>query len=410
MIVIFGAFGLAACLLNKRQNIVFIAITFLVFIAISVLFHFGLLDNLAINQYRESWYIVAISTQGMAILFMLIINIIFNNINDQLTEIEKTSKIIKAKNMALADANIKMQQLFADIKKEQNLINSIFDSIPGYLYVYDENERLIKWNKKHETMTGFTAEELSSMTLEKWFDQEDIVKVRAAVRDVFEKGFGEVEAQLILKNGQTMMTHSSGAPLILDGKKYFAGIGIDVTERKQMEAEIEHRAMQNRTMMETTQDGFCAVDFTGQLTDVNQAYCKMTGYTKEELLGIKIGELDVLDSPQETAERIKGIIENGSALFETRHKKKDGSFLDIEVSATLVDQDEVIFVFCRNITERKKMEHEIRQSEERFQLLFNKAPLGYQSLDSEGCFIEVNQKWLDTLGYSKEEVIGKMVW
>ncbi|MDP3387458.1 MAG: PocR ligand-binding domain-containing protein [Eubacteriales bacterium] len=62
---------------------------------------------------------------------------------------------------------------------------------------------------------------------------------------------------------------------------------------------------------------------------------------------------------------------------------------------------------AQDITERKKMEHQIKQSEERFQLLFNKAPLGYQSLDFEGCFIDVNQKWLETLGYSKEEVIGK---
>ncbi len=62
---------------------------------------------------------------------------------------------------------------------------------------------------------------------------------------------------------------------------------------------------------------------------------------------------------------------------------------------------------AQDITERKKIEHEIKQNEERFQLLFNNAPLGYQSLDFDGCFIEVNQKWLDTLGYSKEEVIGK---
>ncbi len=55
----------------------------------------------------------------------------------------------------------------------------------------------------------------------------------------------------------------------------------------------------------------------------------------------------------------------------------------------------------------KQVEEALRFSEERYQLLFNKAPLGYQSLDFEGCFIEVNQQWLDTLGYIREEVIGK---
>ncbi len=62
---------------------------------------------------------------------------------------------------------------------------------------------------------------------------------------------------------------------------------------------------------------------------------------------------------------------------------------------------------AQDITERKKVENEIKHSEEKFQLLFNKAPLGYQSLDFEGRFIDVNQKWLDLFGYEQEEVIGK---
>lgn len=62
---------------------------------------------------------------------------------------------------------------------------------------------------------------------------------------------------------------------------------------------------------------------------------------------------------------------------------------------------------AQDITEYKRIEVKTKQSEEKFQILFNQAPLGYQSLDFEGRFIEVNQKWLDTLGYRKDEVIGK---
>lgn len=61
---------------------------------------------------------------------------------------------------------------------------------------------------------------------------------------------------------------------------------------------------------------------------------------------------------------------------------------------------------ARDITERIKQEKELRLSEERFSALFQQAPLGYQSLDEDGCFIEVNQAWLDTLGYERHEVIG----
>ena len=61
----------------------------------------------------------------------------------------------------------------------------------------------------------------------------------------------------------------------------------------------------------------------------------------------------------------------------------------------------------RNLKDLKESQRIAHESEEKFQLLFNQAPLGYQSLDQEGRFIEVNQKWLDTLGYAREEVIGK---
>jgi len=73
------------------------------------------------------------------------------------------------------------------------------------------------------------------------------------------------------------------------------------------------------------------------------------------------------------------------------------------------DRGQIVSIWgaAQDISHSKKIETELRESQERFQLLFNKAPLGYQSLDANGRFIEVNQQWLDTLGYSREEVIGK---
>ena len=75
-------------------------------------------------------------------------------------------------------------------------------------------------------------------------------------------------------------------------------------------------------------------------------------------------------------------------------KSKSGKIIGI--IGTIVD-----------ISELKLAELALRESETKFQLLFDQAPLGYQSLDSEGRVIEVNQQWLDLLGYTREEVIGK---
>ena len=95
LLVIYSTFGLASCILSKRQNIFFIFISLFIFIVISVLLHLGLLDHLAIDRYRESWYIVAISVQSMGTLFVLIINNLFSNIEKQIDEIEKSAKLIE---------------------------------------------------------------------------------------------------------------------------------------------------------------------------------------------------------------------------------------------------------------------------------------------------------------------------
>ncbi len=125
LIVIFSAFGIAACLLNKRQNIIFIYISLLVFIVISVFLYLGFLDNLAIYQYRETWYIVAISTQSMGTLFVLIINNLFSNIEKQIEERE----IIAKKNEFLANHDYLTglyNRRFLDVEFEQRVRSGDF--------------------------------------------------------------------------------------------------------------------------------------------------------------------------------------------------------------------------------------------------------------------------------------------
>ena len=127
------------------------------------------------------------------------------------SEKQSTVRMVKKKTANLKDVKEELQ-------REQTILEAIFDSIPGYLYVYDYSGKLIKWNKQYETMTGYSAEELSHMTFEDWFGQEDLGRVKAAVRNVFEKGYGEVEAQLILKNEKKMMIRANGVLLMINGQ------------------------------------------------------------------------------------------------------------------------------------------------------------------------------------------------
>ena len=94
---------------------------------------------------------------------------------------------------------------------------------------------------------------------------------------------------------------------------------------------------QYTTIVETALDGFWIIDLKGRFLDVNDSYCKMTGYTREELLTMSIPDIEALEEPGETAEHIKKIIEQGYDRFETCHKCKDGKTIQCEVSAKYSD-------------------------------------------------------------------------
>jgi PAS domain S-box-containing protein len=125
---------------------------------------------------------------------------------------------------------------------------------------------------------------------------------------------------------------------------------IDTTERKRAEEEI-------KTIISTAIDGFWLTDKDGRFLDVNDAYCKLVGYSREELLSMSVRDIEAIETTEDTVQHIKKIVELGSDRFETRHRCKDGKVVDIEVSANYMDiRGGRFFVFLRDITGRKQLD------------------------------------------------------
>ncbi|WP_243361782.1 PAS domain S-box protein [Fundidesulfovibrio terrae] len=124
-----------------------------------------------------------------------------------------------------------------EILREKAFTDAVMNSVPGLLYLYDDQGRLVRWNKKHTELTGYSSEELSRMTLFDWYkdDPEEIEKIRKAVERINTDGFSHAEGHLRNKDGSRRLYYFTGVPLVLEGKRYFTGIGIDITERKRMQ-------------------------------------------------------------------------------------------------------------------------------------------------------------------------------
>jgi PAS domain S-box-containing protein len=132
----------------------------------------------------------------------------------------------------------------------------------------------------------------------------------------------------------------------------WVGLNLDITERKRSEEEY-------KTILHTAMDGFTLDDMQGRILDVNDAYCRLIGYTRDELLTMRISDVEAVEREGETAQRIKKIMEFGGDRFETRHRCKDGRIVDVEISVNYIGAGGGrFFVFARDITERKRAEEE----------------------------------------------------
>ena len=112
-----------------------------------------------------------------------------------------------------------------------------------------------------------------------------------------------------------------------------------------------------RTILKTTMDGFWMNDFQGRFLDVNDAYCELIGYSRNELLAMTIADVEAAESLEETRAHIAQIIATGADRFETRHRRRDGQIIDLEVSVnSLPLRGGRMIVFIRDISQRKRAE------------------------------------------------------
>jgi diguanylate cyclase (GGDEF)-like protein/PAS domain S-box-containing protein len=125
--------------------------------------------------------------------------------------------------------------------------------------------------------------------------------------------------------------------------------------------DVELAARRNEVVLATTMDGFWLTNLEGVLEEANAAYASMSGYAREELVGMRISDLEAQEQPEDTQAHIEKLKTEGYDRFETLHRRKDGTVIDVEISVMLLPEFERLVVFCRDITERKRAEEEIRQ-------------------------------------------------
>jgi PAS domain S-box-containing protein len=258
----------------------------------------------------------------------------------------------------------------ADIKaverkaRESDLrFRSFVESANDLVYTIDPNGLFTYISPNWLEFVGEPAEKAVGTSFEPYVHPDDLHLCQQFLQLVLSTGKKQssVEYRVRRYDGSWRWHYSNGAPLTdADGSVVgYLGIARDITERKKIEAQLENNERYMRSILQTTVDGFWEIDRKGRIVEVNQAYCALSGYERNEIIGMRIEDLEAIESPEETAMHFQKIISNGHDIFETWHQRKDGSVFPLEVSVTFIDsKGGRMICFCRNLTERKAIERE----------------------------------------------------
>ncbi|NOR44662.1 MAG: PAS domain S-box protein, partial [Candidatus Delongbacteria bacterium] len=225
----------------------------------------------------------------------------------------------------------------------------------------------------------------------------------------------EIEHRLLLKDGTIKFVKEFCETFFDDNDKPISSFGIihDITKRKKYEEEIITLKNKYLDLYNNSPDMYVSVSAeTGKIIECNTTLLAKTGYDQDEIIGKMILEMYHEDS----LEKAKGVFEEFKAGNKITNKnlalkKKDGEKIHVNLNVEPIKDEtgKVIHSISswRDIGELVAYDNALMESEEKYKALYENAPLSYQSLNEDGTFRDINPTWLKTLGYNRDEVIGK---
>ncbi|MBE3086196.1 MAG: PAS domain S-box protein, partial [Bacteroidetes bacterium] len=297
-------------------------------------------------------------------------------------------------------------------ERYRNILESIqegyfeLDLLGNYTFVNEANCRFL----------GYTKEELVGMNFRQHIDEETAKKIYQPYRELYLTGkpIESLEVESFRKDG-TKVIYETSVSLIRDSKGKpigYRGVSRDVTGRKRMEEALRKSEEKYRTILENIEEAYFEDDLSGKFTFVNDIMCSNLGYSREELIGMSYRQYTDEKNASKLRKLYEHLYKTGEPIkaFDLEAINKNGIIMIYETSAFIMrnSKGEPIGFrgVSRNITESKKMEEDLRQSEEKYRHILENMEEGYFEIDLVGNYTFVNNAECRNLGYPKEELIG----
>jgi PAS domain S-box-containing protein len=224
---------------------------------------------------------------------------------------------------------------------------------------------ITSWNPGAERIFGYTPQEMIGMPMARLIPEdrpEEETQILARLKSG--ERVEHFETMRVAKSGRHIPVSVTISPIKDRTGKIVGASKIVLDLTKQRQAEERHKMI-----LRSALDGFMMLDGKHLgLLEVNDAYCRMTGYSQEELLQLRIHDLDALFSPAKIEQRLITIKKQGFDRFESRHRGKHGQIIEVEVSVEFSQiNGNILFAFVRDITERKRGEQRLQNTNQELQ-------------------------------------------
>jgi PAS domain S-box-containing protein len=305
------------------------------------------------------------------------------------------------------------------LARERALLRTVIDNLPLSIYVKDLQGRKTLANRVNQIRLGFASEtEVLGRTDFDTYPPDQAQELWEQDRHVMDTGqpLSNHEEMLIDAAGKEHWLLTSKVPLRdAQGQVIgLVGIGNDITEHRQAGEALRESELKFRSLVDQAGEAMFLHDLDGRIVDVNRAASEQTGYSRDELLGMSVFDIDTAPGKRERMLSEWRALRQDSPPLVVRphHMRRDGSSYPVEVSLSRVEYGDRAYILslARDITERVQAEEALRDNAAFLQTLIDAIPDPIFYKDTEGRFLGCNRAAEEYGGTPREELVGKTVY
>jgi PAS domain S-box-containing protein len=312
---------------------------------------------------------------------------------------------------ALQTRAAQQKQAEEHLQGAQDFVSAMVDSLPGSFYLLDHEGTPVRWGKQLEGVSGYSEHEIGSMNALDFIAEEDRGIVAQGIQDAISGQDVCIEVLIRTKDGQKIPHMLTARRATIMGSPCIVGVGMDVSKRKNAELALAESEQTLRTILDTVPTGIVLVE-KRTIKWANQSWERMLGFgSPDEYVQQNSRILYPTDEEYDRAGRevSRDLYAGRIGEIDTTHLSRDGSTLDVNIRVKLVDPDDLTsdtaIAAISDISERKRAEGALRESERRFRELIENIELCSVILDVDGRIVFCNDFVLRLTGWSRAEVL-----